>query len=257
MRWRTVLVSNQPVLARGESLRRSCAASSPAGNGNRPRPLYFDRIYVAHITPIMVPGSACQSSRFSAIAASRNPASSLCAKDLNIDLARSWYIGDATADLGAAEKAGVSSILVETGHGGLDLATLMKPDSPSRTFQRRRPSFFMSIKDPAGAPRASTGRNGQATIGSSEACRAPANRPSQRRLNELHLRLQGRRARIVHTDRWLRDDNHRPAFAPFDMGPLKAAVATAERPKGRSVTLMLPAIRGGHQLESNSCRTKS
>jgi uridine kinase len=67
---------------------------------------------------------------------------------------------------------------------------------------------------------------------------------------ERELRLQGRRARIIHTDRWIQDDDDRHALASFDMGSLKAAVAkAAERAKTQSVSLMLPAGREGRQLE--------
>jgi hypothetical protein len=66
---------------------------------------------------------------------------------------------------------------------------------------------------------------------------------------ERELRLQGRRARIIHTDRWFQDENDRHPLASFDMDGLKATVAkAAERAKGQSVTLMLPGGRDG-QLE--------
>jgi hypothetical protein len=66
---------------------------------------------------------------------------------------------------------------------------------------------------------------------------------------ERELRLQGRRARIIHTDRWIQDDDDRHALASFDMTGLKQTFAKAEeRAKGQSVTLMLPGSRGG-QLE--------
>ena len=42
------------------------------------------------------------------------------ARDLNADLAASWMIGDSTADILAAERAGVRSVLVRTGEGGRD-----------------------------------------------------------------------------------------------------------------------------------------
>ena len=67
---------------------------------------------------------------------------------------------------------------------------------------------------------------------------------------ERELRLQGRRARIIHTDRWIQNDDDRHALASFDMGSLKAAVAiAAERAKTRSVTMMLPAGREARKLE--------
>ena len=168
--------------------------------------------------------------------------------DLNIDLARSWYIGDSTPDLGAAEKAGVSSILVETGHGGLDrrypyearftvaniseavtfildvypkIAKLLAPQVTAMTSSN---DWFVG-----GLPSA-----GKSTVAATL---------------ERELRLQGRRARIIHADRWFQDENDRHPLASFDMAGLKATVAkAAERAKAQSVALMLPGARGG-QLE--------
>lgn len=40
--------------------------------------------------------------------------------DFNIDLTKSYFIGDTTTDLKTAENAGVTSILVETGYAGTD-----------------------------------------------------------------------------------------------------------------------------------------
>ncbi len=120
--WRTVLVSNQPVIARGEvteaELRHIHARlETEIGRDHA----YFDRIYICpHHPDRGFPGERIE---LKIRCDCRKPEPGLifnAQKDLNIDLARSWYIGDSTADLGAAEKAGVSSILVETGHGGLD-----------------------------------------------------------------------------------------------------------------------------------------
>jgi phosphoglycolate phosphatase-like HAD superfamily hydrolase len=49
-------------------------------------------------------------------------------RDLNIDLANSWFIGDTTTDVQTACNAGVKSILVRTGHGGADGKHNVKPD---------------------------------------------------------------------------------------------------------------------------------
>lgn len=42
------------------------------------------------------------------------------AKALKLDLSRSYLVGDSTADIGCAENAGVTGILVRTGKGGRD-----------------------------------------------------------------------------------------------------------------------------------------
>jgi rfaE bifunctional protein nucleotidyltransferase chain/domain len=50
------------------------------------------------------------------------------AKDLNVDLARSVFIGDRTTDIEAARRLGIRSILVRTGAGGRDGEYAVKPD---------------------------------------------------------------------------------------------------------------------------------
>lgn len=49
--------------------------------------------------------------------------------DLNIDLAKSVVVGDATTDILAGLRAGCSTILVKTGFAGEDGKTIAKPDA--------------------------------------------------------------------------------------------------------------------------------
>ena len=49
-------------------------------------------------------------------------------RDLNIDLANSWFVGDTTRDVQTARNAGVKSVLVLTGHGGRDGKYSVEPD---------------------------------------------------------------------------------------------------------------------------------
>jgi len=48
--------------------------------------------------------------------------------DMNIDAGQSWFIGDTTADFGAARQAGVRSIGVRTGEGSRDGRHPFSPD---------------------------------------------------------------------------------------------------------------------------------
>jgi D,D-heptose 1,7-bisphosphate phosphatase len=120
--WRAVVVTNQPVLARGEAdeaaLRRIHARlDSEVARDHA----FFDRLYYCpHHPDRGFPGEVAV---LKCECVCRKPAPGLILQaqaDLNIALTESWMIGDSTADLGAAEEAGVSSILVETGAGGLD-----------------------------------------------------------------------------------------------------------------------------------------
>lgn len=57
---------------------------------------------------------------FTGVCACRKPAPGMlqaAARDLPIDLPRSWLIGDSAGDLGAARAAGCRAILVRTGYG--------------------------------------------------------------------------------------------------------------------------------------------
>jgi D,D-heptose 1,7-bisphosphate phosphatase len=120
--WRAVVVTNQPVLARGEAdeaaLRRIHARlDSEVARDHA----FFDRLYYCpHHPDRGFPGEVAA---LKGDCVCRKPAPGLifqAQRELNIALTESWMIGDSTADLGAAEEAGVSSILVETGSGGLD-----------------------------------------------------------------------------------------------------------------------------------------
>ena len=48
--------------------------------------------------------------------------------DLNINLKKSWVVGDSTSDILAARKAGMMSVLVLTGYAGKDGKHSVKPD---------------------------------------------------------------------------------------------------------------------------------
>ena len=244
--WRTVLVSNQPIIARGEvteaQLRRIHARlETEIGREHA----YLDRIYICpHHPDGGFPGERAE---LKIRCNCRKPEPGLifdAQRDLNIDLATSWYIGDSTADLGAAETAGVSSILVETGHGGLDRRY---PHEARFTVANilEAVTFILDIYPKIAellAPQvAAMASSDDWFIGGVPS----AGKSTVAATLERELRLQGRRARIIHTDRWIQDDDDRHALASFDMGSLKAAVAkAAERAKTGSVTLTLPAGRG-------------
>jgi histidinol-phosphate phosphatase family protein len=53
----------------------------------------------------------------------RKPATGLierASRELQIDVASSWMIGDRTSDIETASRAGLRSVLVQTGHAGQD-----------------------------------------------------------------------------------------------------------------------------------------
>ena len=248
--WRTVLVSNQPIIARGEvteaELRRIHARlETEIGRDHA----YLDRIYVCPHHPDR--GFPGERTELKIRCDCRKPEPGLilqAQRDLNINLANSWYIGNSTPDLGAAEKAEVSSILVETGHGGLDRRHPYEAQFTVANVSEAV-TFILDVYPKIAeclAPQV------QAMASSDDwfiGGLPSAGKSTVAATLERELRLQGRRARIIHTDRWIQDENDRHALASVDMAGLEAAAArAAERAKAHSVSLVLPGGRGG-QLE--------
>ena len=128
--YRAVVITNQPVLARGE-----CTSEELENVHRKMQTLlgkhgaYLDRIYYCPHHPDS--GFAGEIAALKKVCDCRKPAIgmlTLAQKELNADLGASWMIGDSTADILAAQSAGVRSILVETGNAGLDEKYPVLPD---------------------------------------------------------------------------------------------------------------------------------
>ena len=128
--YRTIVVTNQPVVARGNCSVRDlqmihnkmetelgrCGAFVDA--------IYFcphhpDRGFVGEVQELKI---RCEC---------RKPSTGLVNEAVgafNIDRSRSWVIGDLSTDIALAERCGIRSILVQTGAGGLDGKYHVMPD---------------------------------------------------------------------------------------------------------------------------------
>ena len=123
--FRIVVVTNQPGIGMGyfsqEDFfavnREMLKAASKAG-------VNFDRIYY------------CPHSRADKCSC-RKPGTALlerAVKDLNLDLAGSFFVGDMTSDIQTAANAGCASVLVKTGQGGADGLYQVKADFEAATL---------------------------------------------------------------------------------------------------------------------------
>ena len=128
--FRVVVITNQPVLARGECSFEDLRAihaklETELGHGGA----FLDRIYVCpHHPHSGFPGEVA---RLKVDCECRKPKIGLiqrAAADLNIDLGRSWLVGDSTTDMLAARRAGLRSVLVLTGEAGRDGRCVAEPD---------------------------------------------------------------------------------------------------------------------------------
>ncbi len=120
--YRVVVVTNQPVLARGEcdwpGLNRIHAKlESELGRAGA----YLDATYVCPHHPHS--GYAGEVPELKIGCTCRKPGTAMieqAAAAMNLDLSASWMIGDSTADIAMANRANLRCILVETGEGGRD-----------------------------------------------------------------------------------------------------------------------------------------
>jgi histidinol-phosphate phosphatase family protein len=129
LEYRAIVVTNQPVLARGD-----CDAAGLRAIHNRLETVlgrsgaFLDGIYVCPHHPDA--GFEGEIPELKIRCNCRKPQPGLiveAARDMNCDLSRSWMIGDTTSDILAAHRAGVSVIMVQTGEAGGDRKY---PDAP-------------------------------------------------------------------------------------------------------------------------------
>lgn len=128
--YRTVLVTNQPVVARGEATTEDIKAINAKLDFELSKSKsYFDAKYMCFHHPDSGYDGEVKSLKISCDCRKPNPGLIFRAKsELNIDLALSWFIGDTSADFGAAKNAGVNSIGVKTGEGSADHKYDFLPD---------------------------------------------------------------------------------------------------------------------------------
>jgi histidinol-phosphate phosphatase family protein len=145
--WRTVLVTNQPVVAKGW-----CTETELQNIHNKLETLlgrehaFLDRIYFCpHHPEKGFPGERadlkvdcnCRKPKIGMIQSA--------VADLNIDLHQSWFVGDTTTDVQTAKNAGVKSILVRTGSAGKDGKYDAQPDFSFDTLKDAA-NFILSQK---------------------------------------------------------------------------------------------------------------
>ena len=128
--FRTVVVTNQPVIAKG-----FCTEADVAVIHRKLETLlgrehaFLDRIYYCPHHPQK--GFAGERPELKISCECRKPKPGMllqAARELNLDLPGAWLIGDSTTDVETARNAGVTSVLVRTGHGGQDGKYPGKPD---------------------------------------------------------------------------------------------------------------------------------
>lgn len=244
--YRTALITNQPVIARGE-----CDEAGLRQIHNRMETLlgaegaYLDALYYCpHHPDAGFPGERAE---LKIACDCRKPDTGLiqqAQRDLNLDLANSWMVGDTTTDVLTAKRAGVRSILVHTGEAGRDGKWPCLPDfeCPSLVeavdlimrlwplLRDRALHLTMDIKPGSVLLIGGQARSGKSTLAASLA---------------WALKEQGRPAVVVPLDCWLKgaDENRGPSVRGpsvmdrFDLAAAHAFLADARTQPG---TKMVP-----------------
>lgn len=237
--YRAVLVTNQPVIARGE-----CDEAGLMQVHNRLETLlgaegaYLDALYYCpHHPDAGFPG---ERSELKIICECRKPNIGLIEQardELNIDLSNSWMVGDTTTDIMTARRAGVRSILVNTGYAGRDGKWPCLPDFECASFVqavdfvvRRWPvlrgravELVNSIEPSDVILIGGLARSGKSTWAASMA---------------TVLKEQGRTSVVISLDCWLRGEDDRNGNAVLDrynLAAVKSFLFDAKLAPGRKI----------------------
>lgn len=147
--YRVVLITNQPVLARGEcdedGLARIHAKLEAALGVDG---AYLDAIHYCPHHPDR--GFAGEVAELKRECACRKPGTAMietAVEAMNIDLAQSWMIGDSTNDIAMAARASLRSVLVETGEGGRDGKWKAEPTLRAADFSEAVDRILAALPD--------------------------------------------------------------------------------------------------------------
>ena len=250
--YRTVLITNQPVIARGE-----CDEAGLRQVHNRLETLlgeegaYLDAMYCCPHHPDA--GFAGERSELKIVCECRKPGIGLIEQarlELNIDLTKSWMIGDTTTDILTAKRAGVRSILVNTGYKGRDAKWPCIPDFECSTFVQA--ADLIMRRWPVLRTRAvelvkSVDSGGIILVGGL-ACSGKSTWAASfsAALNEL-----GRPSVVIHLDSWLRGEDHRSASAvldSYDLAELHIFLADARHSPGSKLIPLYDRVEGNFIL---------
>jgi histidinol-phosphate phosphatase family protein len=243
--YRTCIVTNQPVIARGE-----CTVDSLRQIHNKLETLlgmqgaYLDRIYYCPHHPDK--GFASEIASLKIDCECRKPKTGMietAIKELNIAREKSWLVGDTTSDILAGQRAGIRSILVETGHAGLDqkhwvVPDYIVPDLPAAVefILHGYPELRKCVTRLAKA----IGPGRVVLVGG----QARSGKTTFSHVLRDSLRENGRRCHVLSTDRWLLSEAQRKEglLGRHDMENLLSTVRCL-RTSMRPVSLSLPGYQ--------------
>ncbi len=250
-------VTNQPVLARGDVTWDGLArihATLDQRLGEHGA--WLDRIYVCPHHPDK--GFAGEVAALKIRCDCRKPETGMidrAVRELGISRRQSWMVGDTTSDIRAAARAGLRSILVRTGHAGLDAKW---PDVPDYTVPDLPAAVDWILRGHAAMARQLLGVAARAVrarlvlIGGA----ARSGKSSTARVLAEQLALCGKTAHVVSLDGWLKPAAQRQEGAGvlqrYDLGAFVAAITPLMDAGGRKpldVSLYNPRLRASNAIQ--------
>jgi histidinol-phosphate phosphatase family protein len=247
--YRCCVVTNQPVVARGD-----CTAADLRRIHDKLETLlgregaYVDAIY--HCPHHPERGFAGERPELKVDCACRKPKTGMierAAAEFNVDRSRSWLIGDSSIEVETARRAGLKSILVETGYAGLDFRAWATPDAVMPDL----PSAASFILDQYPKLLAQCSRLAEGIAEGSLVLIGGQSRSGKSTYASVlrdAIRAGGRDALVLSTDRWLRPHAERAAGVEgrYDMPALRALLDSLADRARRPQSLALP---GYHKLK--------
>lgn len=244
--YRVCVVTNQPVIAGGE-----CSRETLRQIHNKLETLlghegaFVDRIYYCpHHPDKGFPGEIPELKIDCDCRKPKTGMINAAVAELNIARSRSWLIGDTTADLLTARRAGLKSILVETGYAGLDQKHWVTPDfivpdlaagvslilDTYPALVRRIEPLTQDIRPGDVVFVGGQSRSGKSSFAS-----------AMRDVLEGH----GLRCHVLTTDRWLLDEAERGegVLAHHAVVKLRDVISSMCDPEARPAQLNLPGYR--------------
>jgi D,D-heptose 1,7-bisphosphate phosphatase len=221
-----VVVTNQSVVARGEcseaELERIHAKLETLLGAQG---AYLDAIHYCPHHPDK--GFAGERPELKRRCGCRKPATGMidrAIRELHIDTAGSWVIGDSTVDLLLAHNAGLRSVLVRTGHGGEDRKHAVRPDY--EFFDLAEATDFILDRFEPAVERA-TGWLGACAAGDLVALGGlgRSGKSTWAGVFREALGRRGLRAVCVPLDAWLRSEDERSdagVLGRFDLAAIEA-----------------------------------
>ena len=123
-------VTNQPVIARGDINKKKLEKIHARLDfllGNKGA--FIDKLYYCPHHPDK--GFAGELLKYKIKCDCRKPNIGMifkAAQENGVNLGKSWFIGDSSTDIAAAEKCGIRSVLLKTGYGGSDMKEEVRPN---------------------------------------------------------------------------------------------------------------------------------